>query len=264
MDERRQKGQPVIQQADYASSVERDSKALADAAAGHLDAEVVACPGWTVADLVWHLREVQWFWHAVVAGKLDEPPAEDAVPRRPDDEDTLLADFRAGAGELVKAIQAADPGTPCWTWASQKDAGFVIRHQAQEAAVHRWDAERAAGHAAADVDAAIAADAIDEFLTFSTGWVVDGSEPLPGPVRLEATDAGGAWTVREDDERVLELVGLGHGPPGQGHSTDAVTTVRGTASDLLLGLYRRVGPERLSIDGDPAGWPALVGRNDLE
>jgi uncharacterized protein (TIGR03083 family) len=253
----------VIQQAEYATSVERDSKALADAATGNLDAEVVACPGWTVADLVWHMREVQWFWCAVVSGGLAEPPDEAGAPGRPDDPEALLAHFRSGAGELVTAMRAADPAAPCWTWATQKDAGFVIRHQAMAAAVHRWDAERAAGREL-ELDTGIAADGVDEFLMFSTGFVVDGSDPLPGPVRLEATDAGGAWTVTEDDERVLRLVGLGHGPPGQGHATDAVTTVRGTASDLLLGLYRRVGPERLSIAGDPGGWPALVARNDLE
>jgi uncharacterized protein (TIGR03083 family) len=257
------KGRGVIQQADYASSVERDSTALADAAAGHFDADVVSCPGWNVADLVWHLREVQWFWRTVVEGQLAEPPDEASAPARPDDPEELLADFREGAGELVKTIQSADPGAHCWTWAPQKDAAFVIRHQAQEAAVHRWDAERAVGHEH-ELDPEIAADGIDEFLMFSTGWIVDDTEPLPGPVRLETTDSGGAWTVTEDDGRSLRIVGLGHGAPGQGHSTDAVTTVRGSASDLLLGLYRRVGPERLSIEGDPAGWPALVARNDLD
>jgi uncharacterized protein (TIGR03083 family) len=263
MDDRRQKGHRVIQQADYASSVERDSNALADAARGNFTTAVVSCPGWDVADLVWHLREVQWFWCTIVAGHLTEPPEESSAPGRPDDPEELLADFRAGAAELVKALQDTDPAAECWTWAPQKDAAFVIRHQAQEAAVHRWDAELAAGREI-HLDPAISADAVDEFLMFSTRWVIDGSAVLPGPVRLEATDAGGAWTVTEDAERMLQLVGLGHGPPGQGHATDPVTTVRGTASDLLLGLYRRVGPERLSIEGDPAGWPALVGRNDLE
>jgi uncharacterized protein (TIGR03083 family) len=263
MDERHQKGHRVIQQADYASSVERDSSRLADAATGNLAAEVVACPGWNVADLVWHLREVQWFWCTIVEGRRTEPPDETSVPERPADPEQLLGDFREGARELVKALQGADPATRCWTWAQQKDVAFVLRHQAQEAAVHRWDAERAAGHET-DVDAAIAADAVEEFLMFSTEWVVDGAAPLPGPVRIEATDSGDAWTVTEDAERVLHLVGLGHGPPGQGNAADPVTTVRGTASDLLLGLYRRVGPERLSIAGDPAGWPALVARQDLD
>ena len=253
----------MIQQADYASSVERDSAAFADAAAGNFAAEVTSCPGWNVADLVWHLREVQWFWCTVVAGRMTEPPDEAGLPHRPDDPEVLLADFRDGAAELVKSLQSADPATPCWTWAPQKDVAFVIRHQAQEAAVHRWDCEHATGHEH-PLDPEIAADGIDEFLMFSTGWVVDGTPRLPGPVRLETTDVGGAWTVTEDDERLLQIVGLGHGAPGQGHAADPVTTVRGTASDLLLGLYRRVGPERLSIRGDPAGWPALAARNDLD
>ena len=253
----------MIQQADYASSVERDSAGFADAARGNFAADVVACPGWNVADLVWHLREVQWFWCTVIDGRLTEPPDEASAPSRPGDPEALLADFREGAADLVKAIHSADPAAACWTWAPQKDVAFVIRHQAQEAAVHRWDAEYAAGREH-HLEPEIAADSIDEFLTFSTGWVIDGSAPLPGAVRLETTDAGGAWTVTEDDDRVLQIVGLGHGGPGQGHSRDAVTTVRGTASDLLLGLYRRVGPERLSIEGHPGGWPALVGRNNLD
>jgi len=253
----------VIQQADYASSVERDSAAFADAAAGNFAADVVSCPGWDVADLVWHLREVQWFWRTVVEGRLTEPPDEAGLPARPGDPEVLLADFRDGAAELVKSLHSADPATPCWTWAPQKDVAFVLRHQAQEAAVHRWDCEHATGHEHA-LDPEIAADGIDEFLMFSTGWIVDGTPPLPGPVRLETTDVGGAWTVTEDDERLLQIVGLGHGAPGQGHATDPVTTVRGTASDLLLGLYRRIGPERLWIRGDPAGWPALAARNDLD
>lgn len=253
----------MLQQADYVAAVERESLALADAAAGNLDADVVACPGWSVADLVWHLYEVQWFWGTIVGGLLSEPPEEASGPTRAADPQELLADYRDGVAKLTDVLRAADPAAGCWTWAPQRDAAFVIRHQAQEAAVHRWDAERAAGREH-DVEAALAADAVDEFLTFSTGWVVDGSSPLPGPVRLEATDVAGAWTVREDGARTLQLVGLGHGPPGEAHATDPVTTVRGAASDLLLGLYRRVGPERLSIQGDPYGWPALVARHDLD
>ena len=59
----------------------------------------------------------------------------------------LLARCRAGVEHLASTLAAADPAAPVWTWARQKDAGFVIRHQAQETAVHRWDAEHAAGRA---------------------------------------------------------------------------------------------------------------------
>ena len=253
----------VVSQLDYVEAVHRESEALAAAAEGNWGAQIVACPGWDVADLVWHVREVQWVWAEVVRRLLDAPPEENAGPPRPGDPGRLLADFRAGADELCTVLRAADPAAPCWTWAAQKDAAFVIRHQAQEVAVHRVDAEHAAGRET-PIDAAVAADAVDEFLTFSTGFVLDHSPRLPGPVRLEATDVPGAWTVKEDEDRTLQVVGLGHGGPGDAHGSDPVTTVRGSASDLLLGLYRRVGPDRFSIEGDPGGWPALVGRNNLD
>jgi uncharacterized protein (TIGR03083 family) len=243
---------------DHIGSTERDTLRLADAAEADLGADVAACPGWTVADLVWHLREVQWFWGTIVAGLLPEPPDEALRPARATDHDRLLRDLRDGVATMAKAFRAADPAAACWTWAPQKDVAFVLRHQAQEAAVHRWDAQVAAGRPE-PLDAGIAADAVSEFLEFSTGWVIEGTAPLPGPVRLEAIDTGGRWTVVEDAQRALRFgtgTGAGDGEP--------VTTVRGTASALLLGLYRRGDPEDLHLDGDPAGWPALVGRNNLD
>jgi uncharacterized protein (TIGR03083 family) len=241
---------------DYIGSTERDTLRLAEAAEGNMAARVDACPGWAVADLVWHLREVQWFWGTIVAGLLPEPPDEGLRPARPADHGQLLRDLRDGVATMAAAFRAADPTAPCWTWAPQKDVAFVLRHQAQEAAVHRWDAQVAAGRAE-PLDAAIASDAVSEFLDVSTGWVIEGTASLPGPVRLTSTDTGGQWTLVEDAERTLRL-SIGDG------SDDPVTTVRGTASALLLGLYRRGDKEALDIAGDPAGWPALVERNNLD
>ena len=33
----------------------------------HLERPVEHCPGWNVADLVWHLTEVHWFWSTIAA-----------------------------------------------------------------------------------------------------------------------------------------------------------------------------------------------------
>lgn len=241
---------------DHIGSTERDTLRLAEAAEGDMTAGVAACPGWNVADLVWHLREVQWFWGTIVAGRLPEPPDEALRPPRAGDPDQLLRDLRDGVATMASAFRAADPSAPCWTWAPQKDVAFVLRHQAQEAAVHRWDAQAAAGRPE-PLDARIAADAVSEFLQFSTGWVLEGTAPLPGPVRLESTDTGDRWTVLEDAQRALRFSADGDGE-------DPLTTVRGTASALLLGLYRRGEKDDLRIAGDPAGWPALVGRNNLD
>ena len=42
------------------------------AAESGLDLPIPSCPGWTMADLVWHLGEVHAFWGQVVAGKLTD------------------------------------------------------------------------------------------------------------------------------------------------------------------------------------------------
>src|SRR3712207_7465665 len=40
---------------------------------------------------------------------------------------------------------AADPAAPTWSFTTDRTAGFWVRRQALETAVHRWDAQHAAG-----------------------------------------------------------------------------------------------------------------------
>jgi hypothetical protein len=89
----------------------------------------------------------------------------------------------------------------------------------------------------------VAADSIEEFLTFS---VSNGSDPidppgssLEGSLGLQCTDVDRNWTVLDGElpSTVRFVEGIG---PGTAH-------LAGTASDLLLWLYLRVelaGEER--------------------
>ena len=55
-----------------------------------------------------------------------------------------------GAPTPCSALREAGPDAPCWAWwPSPHTSGAVGRHQAQEAAVHRWDAEGVGGPRAA-------------------------------------------------------------------------------------------------------------------
>jgi hypothetical protein len=65
-------------------------------------------------------------------------------PTRPDDE-ALLEWAAERSHELEDALTRADPTDPVWTWAPQQDVAFVLRRQAQEATVHRVDAEQVLG-----------------------------------------------------------------------------------------------------------------------
>ncbi|MBN2113545.1 MAG: maleylpyruvate isomerase family mycothiol-dependent enzyme [Acidimicrobiia bacterium] len=238
---------------DYSAAVRRDGLALAEAAeAAGPQAPIAGCPGWDVAELVWHLTEVHCFWAEIVARRLLDP---EAVPRleRPGTFPALLARFRSGVEHLAATLAAADPTTPVWTWARQKDAGFVIRHQAQETAVHRWDAETAAGRAFG-IDPDLAADAVDEFLEHTAAFRGEGARPIGGTVHLHATDAAGEWTVAEDEAGALVI--------SREHAKGDAA-MRGPASDLLLVLYRRRGPEVLETLGDPGVLERFLARPDL-
>lgn len=243
---------------DPVAEITEHSAGLARAAETDLSAPIEHCPGWTMADLVWHLTEVHWFWSSMVAELLPAPPDDDQGPQRPAD-DQLLSRFQAGAAHLAQVLAAADPGAPCWTWAAtQQNAGFVIRHQVQEAAVHHWDAEHAIGRELA-LGMAMSVDAIDEFLTFSVATVL-GYHPDPprpslgAPLVLAASDAGVEWTITDDSLPGTVTFSAGTADPG-------LPRVTGTASDLLLWLYRRVPlPVTAGAWGDQPAAEQLVSR----
>jgi uncharacterized protein (TIGR03083 family) len=238
---------------DYPAAVRRDGFGLAAAAAAAgPDALVAACPGWDVAELVWHITEVQYFWAEIVAGRLQGPEAV-ARLERPEGFPALLARCREGVEHLAAVLAAADPAAPVWTWARQKDAAFVIRHQAQEAAVHRWDAEQAAGQAFG-IDPELAADSIDEFFEHTAAWRREGAAPIGGRVHICSTEGLGDWTVSEDESGALAVQ--------RGHARGDAA-MRGPASDLLLVLYRRLGPDVLETFGDTGVLERFLARADL-
>jgi uncharacterized protein (TIGR03083 family) len=215
-------------------------------------ARVPSCPDWDLRELVAHLGRVQRFWAGVIRRGEDVEPQDPDESLRPGAGDDLVAWFRAGTEELLAAVAEAPPGRPAWTWwEAPRSAGAIARHQVQEAAVHRWDAEVAAGRAPSPLDPAVAADALDEFLHISavelqrwTPWT-GGS----GVVELAPTDvAGTRWAVLGDGGPVpaTEVPG----PP------DA--TLAAPASDLLLLLYRRVPLAGVTVTGDEALATAFV------
>jgi uncharacterized protein (TIGR03083 family) len=241
-----------VETEEYLAALRREGRALGEAAerAG-LRAAVPSCPGWITADLLWHIGEVHHFWGEVVRRRASHP-SEVPEPERPADGE-LLGWYRQGLERLLGVLAAADPATAVWTWAPQKDVAFVQRRMAQETAVHRVDAELAAG-APGPVDPALAVDGVDEFLRFHTAGRREGAAPLDGSVHLHATDAEGEWLITETGER-LEVSG--------GHAKGDAAA-RGTASDLLLLLWRRRSPGDVEVHGDAAVLERLLARTDLD
>jgi uncharacterized protein (TIGR03083 family) len=238
----------------YLASIRRDSDALVAAAQGNLAGRVPTCPDWNVGDLLWHVAGVFNFWGQIVEGRLLDQAGVVGLSD-PEDDEELLPLLRDRTDHLLGVLEAADLDTPIWTWSSVKRVAFVPRRMAQEVAVHRFDGQTAAG-AAQPLDAAIAADGVDEFFEH----MLSDDEEMQGrpeTVALEATDTGIRWLVNVGDGTKQVARAVGDGPP-------PAATVRATTSELDLALWRRVGPDALDVTGDRGAVGRLVARTQLD
>ncbi|MEV4709083.1 maleylpyruvate isomerase family mycothiol-dependent enzyme [Actinoplanes sp. NPDC049316] len=227
----------LLELIDERATAFREAVAVTD-----LGTRVPGCPDWTVRDLVAHLGEVHRFWAATVAaGPSDDPPSAETIGDRTPQGD-LLTWSAESARMLLDALRAADPDEGCWTWWGASDAPMTVkavaRHQVQEAAVHAYDAQEAAGRPE-PLPAAIAVDAVPEFLEVSLGSL----GPWPNrPARI-------AFSAVEGPTWLLDLTPQG-ATADPAPSGDPVATVQASASDLLLVLFKRIGPESATIAGD--------------
>ena len=202
-------------------------------------ARVPSCPAWDLRELVVHLGRVQRFWASTIRRGEDVDPGRPDDSLRPAEGEDLGAWFGEGANELLRAVDESPPDRPAWTWwEAPRTAVAIARHQVQEAAVHRWDAEVAGGRPGSPLDPDVAADALDEFVHVTlaelpkwTAWPGDAAV-----VEVAPTDVVGA-------SRSVFLGGA-DGPP--------TTTLSATASDLLLLLYGRLPLEAATVTGDRA------------
>lgn len=246
---------------DFTAAIRTESDRFYDLAEGaEPERRIPACPDWTVADLVWHLAEVHWFWASDVESRATDPAQlESRKPPRPEAFDELIAFGRGEVDHLIGALAGADDALRVWTWARDEAdhcVGFVRRHQVQEAAVHRWDVEAAATGTPQPIDPEVAADSIDEILAMSLPWGITADKPLPGTVHLHCTDTDGEWLVSEPDAGGRLEVRREHA------KGDAA--VRGTASDLLLLLWKRVPlDDRFEVFGDDTVARRLIDRGAL-
>lgn len=247
----------------YLAHLDRESRRFVDVLSGVDPAvRVPTCMDWSAADLVWHLTEVQWFWGSIAGERVTDEDAIDGLeedkPPRPEDYQELLELCLACRERLSAAVAEGPDDTPLWSWAAEQTLRFTRRRQAQEALIHRVDAELTAGVSVLPLDAELAADGIGEVLTVMWGDVPDwASFATTGKVlALEATDTGDRWMVelgrmvgtsprsgRSYDEPATTLLESG--------SSSADARVRGRAADLDLWLWNRrnTGVER---SGDQA------------
>ncbi|MEU8617868.1 maleylpyruvate isomerase family mycothiol-dependent enzyme [Streptomyces sp. NPDC048623] len=218
---------------------------LTAAAAAGPDAEVPACPGWRVRDLLRHTTMVhRWATAFVAEGHTSYQPDGG----EPDlDGDALLTYVREGHEGLVAALRSAPADLECWSFLpAPSPLAFWARRQAHETTVHRADAESALPAGPGPVDPALAADGVDELVRAFHGR--DRSRvrtEQPRLLRVRATDTGDLWSVHLSPEapRAERNADGGDGGP-------ADCELSGSAGELYLTLWNRLPLDAVTVAGD--------------
>ena len=206
---------------------------LAGGSADRLARPVPACPGWTLEQLFGHLGSIERWAAAVVRGGIfvsePAPPADGAA-----------AWFLEGAVPFLKTMTALDPEEPCWNFGPPpRKAGFWLRRQAHEHAIHVIDACQALGVEVPALGEDFLLDGVDEVLAMFTPRQLR-LERMPHPDKAVSfhvrgtTGSGtvGSWTV-------------GEGP--------AVASITAPLPAMYLGLWGRSSlADTARIEGDAA------------
>ncbi len=234
----------------YLDHLDADIDAFAAAVeAGPLDAPVPWCGTWRLADLTVHLGGVhRWATSAVVLGS---PPRQAPDDPAPADARALAGWLRAGGQRLLAVLRELDLDGPTWHPFPVEKVGAVWpRRQAQEASVHRWDAQRAIG-LAPTIDPLLAADGIDEYFAVALPRLIrrEGVVAPTEPLLVRTIDTGDGWLVAGDGVTVVAVDDVQ--PHGE---------LAGAAQDELLRLWRRPVPDdALTVTGAARGWLELGG-----
>jgi uncharacterized protein (TIGR03083 family) len=251
--------------AEHITALRREGEWLADSAerAG-LDATVPPCAPWQVKDLLRHTGYVhRWAARHVTEcpDQIIDGPSEEEILRGGADDAGLLAWFRDGHAALVQTLATADPAVECATFiAAPSPLAFWARRQAHETAIHRADAESAAG-ATPEYEPGFAADGIDELITgFGRRRKYQpGADPKTAGgtgLRVLAADTGDAWLVEPGEGRLQPR-------RDEDGSQEAGCTVSGPASGLYLYLWNRADAAQVgvTVTGDPgllSAWQSSV------
>lgn len=231
----------------HLTALRQEGPLLAQAAeAAGLDAPTPTCPDWRVEDLLRHVGSVHRWATTFIGTGLDRPQTReerDALFTALSGEE-LPSWYRDAHRVLVSALETPGAGANTkWTfYEAPSPLEFWARRQAHETAIHRADAQIAAG-IPVEFDPGFAADGIGELL----GGII--AEPRrrvladpPASLGVSATDAEAEWTVLigPDSRTVVP------------ERREADCLLRGPARDLYLLLWNRAGTERIEVCGDSA------------
>jgi uncharacterized protein (TIGR03083 family) len=231
----------------HIAALDRDGRLLADAAERcGLAAPVPSCQPWRIRDLLRHIRYVHWWAGTHVreaSSQVITGPSESELLNGGPPDAGLLDAYRAGHRALVEILRDADPAISCAAFLpAPSPLAFWARRQAHETAIHRADAELAAG-AVTPVDPEFAADGVDELVTgFAPRERLTARPQVTRTLLLRAADTGDHWYL---------VIGPGGVGARRGyHEADAV--VSGPAQGLYFLLWNRqdIDAAGATVSGD--------------
>ncbi len=239
---------------EYLSHFKQECEKFATLCDAVLDHAVPSCPGWTVQDLIEHLGTVHRRAVHRIGSDVDPTGFEISLPTEPVE---ILEWFNEGWQNLYQSLNEHPDDFPAWNWSGKdQTVRWMIRRQAHETAIHRFDAEIA--HMGIPSVAAIkslpaesvpfgytpefAKDGIDERLEITIAGRRNLTGSLPGSLHLHATDIDAEWTVTLKDG--IMTIDRGH------QKSDAA--IKATASEIYLWTWGRLPSEILQSFGDQA------------
>ena len=154
------------------------TRGLAHGSRGNLGCAIEHCPDWSMADLVWHLASVHWFWNEVATRLRRARPMTWSTGAPADDELIATTARRRSSAPRGHAALSRPAGPLLDVGAGGER---LVHHPAPGAGgrVHHWDAVNAVQASAGRWTSVVAADAIDEFLTHLASRTRAGRCPTP-------------------------------------------------------------------------------------
>jgi len=224
----------------YLELIDADTERLIALGERGLTEKIPCCPGWDVAEVVWHTAGVYEHKVRVMADNAWPEP----WPPADFDERAEIAFLREAKDDLFAELSRHDASEITTTFGADSTIGFWIRRMALEVAVHRYDAELAHGDTT-PINRELSLDGIDEVLRVMLAgpwWAADVQTEHPVEA-LVAVEAGGArWLC--DIQRTAVTV-------TDDTSASAAATVAGEPEQVFLWLWGRAGDDAVTLDGAP-------------
>jgi uncharacterized protein (TIGR03083 family) len=227
----------------HLAALRADRARLAALPGAAVDAAVPGCPGWTRRDLLVHLGHIhRWAERSLALAPGAALPPVGSGPGDRDPLDWVVE----GLDGLIATFESIDLSVPCASFAGAQDGAWWLRRQAMETAVHRWDAQAAAGARPDPVEGDLAQSGVDEWCELESQRWFTPDPDLSVTVHLPGTDPDDA--MADPPEWFLEAT-----PDGldweHGHRKGDVA-VRASRSDLFLMVWNRVDAAALDVLGD--------------